>query len=86
MEAEHHDWHIVKSINVGDVLTTLAIAGTAFIWLSSVESRVATLSTQVENIKASQAAQTESLRREMTYLRGSVDKLNDKLDRLIERP
>lgn len=78
-------WHFDKRINVGEVLTTIALAGSVFIWLSSVESRVATLTTQVDSIKESQVAQTESIRREMTYLRGSIDKLNDKLDRLIEK-
>lgn len=83
MEQEH--WHLDKRLNVGHLLTTIVIAGSMFMWASNMESRIATITADVENIESNQANQTEALRREISYLRGSVDKLNDKLDRLIER-
>ena len=85
MDQPKEHWHLDKRVNVGHLLTTIIIAGSMFIWASNMESRIATISADVENLKDNQAIQTESLRREISYLRGSVDKLNDKLDRLIER-
>ena len=77
-------WHLDKRLNVGHILTTIIIAGSMFTWASGMEARMARLSTDVANIKSTQADKDEALRREMSYLRSSIDKLSDKLDRLIE--
>jgi cell division protein FtsB len=77
-----NSWHLDKRVNAGHILTTIALAVALFTWASSMQEKQAVTMTKVENIQANQALQTDALRKEITYLRGSIDKLNDKLDRL----
>jgi TolA-binding protein len=76
------NWHLDKRLNVGHFLTTITLTVGLFAWASSIQEKQAVTMTKVENIQANQSLQTDALRKEITYLRGSIDKLNDKLDRL----
>jgi hypothetical protein len=80
---EPQQWHLDKKVNVGHILTTLLLAASMVGWAMTLESRIAVLATEVEGIKTNETNQTETLRREMNYIRGAVDKVGDKLDRLI---
>lgn len=67
-------WHFKKEIQLGHLLTTVTVAISAVIYITKVEQRVAVIETQM-------VAQRDS----STLLRAQLDKINDKLDRLIER-
>lgn len=47
-------WHLDKTVSVSHILTTLAIAGSVFVWASKMEQRIVVLETRLEN--ASKAA------------------------------
>lgn len=74
MEPNPERWHLKKEIQLGHLLTTFTVAVSCVIYVNKVEQRVAVVEAQVE-------AQREGV----TLLRGQLDKINDKLDRLIER-
>ena len=67
-------WHLKKEIQLGHILTTFTVAISCIIYVNKIEQRVAVIEAQV-------AAQHESA----GLLRAQLDKINDKLDRLIER-
>ena len=67
-------WHLKKEIQLGHILTTVTVAVSCIIYVNKIEQRVAVIEAQV-------AAQHESA----GLLRAQLDKINDKLDRLIER-
>ena len=71
---ETNRWHLKKEIQLGHLITTFTVAISAMVYINKIEQRVAVVETQM-------SAQRESA----AILRGQLDKINDKLDRLIER-
>lgn len=67
-------WHLKKEIQLGPLITTFTVAVSAVVYINKIEQRVAVVEAQMQ-------AQRES----GAILRGQLDKINDKLDRLIER-
>lgn len=84
-ESPHESWHLDKRFNVGHLLSTIVLAGAMFGWASSMESRVAVLTAEIQSIRDASQNNQDAMLREMTYLRDNVQKLNDKIDRLIEK-
>ena len=67
-------WHLKKEIQLGHLITTFTVAIAAVLYINKIDQRVSVLEVQV-------SAQRDAA----TLLRGQLDKINDKLDRLIER-
>jgi len=67
-------WHLKKEIQLGHLLTTFTVAMSAVVYINKIEQRVAVIESQM-------VSQRES----STILRQQLEKINDKLDRLIER-
>ena len=67
-------WHMKKEIQLGHLITTFTVAIASVMYISKIEQRVAIMETQM-------ISQRESSQ----LLRGQLEKINDKLDRLIER-
>lgn len=67
-------WHLKKEIQLGHLITTATVAVAAIMYINKIDQRVTVVEVQV-------AAQRES----SVALRAQLEKINDKLDRLIER-
>lgn len=67
-------WHLKKEIQLGHLITTATVAVAAIMYINKIDQRVTVVEVQV-------AAQRES----SVVLRAQLEKINDKLDRLIER-
>jgi hypothetical protein len=67
-------WHLKKEIQLGHLITTATVAISAMVYVNKIEQRVAVVETQVLYQKETAAV-----------LRSQLDRINDKLDRLIER-
>jgi|GEM_PF-3701084 len=83
-EKESH-WHLDKKLNAGHLFTTLMIAGSMVIWAMNTETRIAELSVkidaatqQISNVEARTAVS-------MSNITDVINRIDDKLDRLIER-
>ena len=67
-------WHFKKEVQLGHLITTFTIAISAVIYINKIEERVSIVEAQITNQK-----ETGIL------FRMQLEKINDKLDRLIER-
>jgi len=70
---DYENWHLDKRVNVGHLLTTLVIAGGLFIWAMNTDSRITRL--EVRQEQSTRTAQE---------IKGELQILNRKMDRLIE--
>ena len=71
---EPERWHMKKEIQLGHLITTFTVAISCVVYINKIEQRVAVMEIQM-------IAQRDSA----ILLRNQLDKINDKLDRLIER-
>jgi hypothetical protein len=71
---EPEGWHLKKEIQLGHLTTTITVAVSAVIYINKIEQRVAVVESQVIYQKET-----------ADVLRNQLEKINDKLDRLIER-
>ncbi len=67
-------WHLKKEIQLGHLITTVTVAISAIVYVNKIEQRVAVVESQVNFQKETAGV-----------LRAQLDRINDKLDRLIER-
>jgi hypothetical protein len=74
MDEVSRGWHLKKEIQVGHLITTITVALSAVIYINKIEQRVAVIESQVIYQKET-----------ADVLRNQLEKINDKLDRLIER-
>jgi hypothetical protein len=67
-------WHLKKEIQLGHLITTFAVAISAVLYINKIEQRLSVVETQL-------LAQRES----SALLRAQLERMDAKLDRLIER-
>lgn len=67
-------WHFKKEVQLGHLITTFTIAISVVVYINKIEERVSIVESQMANQK-----ETGIL------FRLQLEKINDKLDRLIER-
>ena len=68
------NWHFKKEVQLGHLITTFTIAISAVVYINKIEERVSIVETQIMTQKENNS-----------LFRGQLEKINDKLDRLIER-
>jgi len=71
---ETERWHLKKEIQLGHLITTFVVAISAVLYINKIEQRLTVVETQV-------LAQRES----SALLRQQLERMDAKLDRLIER-
>lgn len=74
VQVDDNRWHMKKEIQLGHLITTFTVAISCVVYINKIEQRVAVMEAQII-----------SQRDSATLLRSQLDKINDKLDRLIER-
>lgn len=73
--SDHQErWHLKKEIQLGHLITTFSVALSAVFYINKIEQRLSVVETQV-------LAQRESA----ALLRSQLERMDAKLDRLIER-
>ena len=72
--ADQERWHLKKEIQLSHLISTAVIAISAVLYISKIEQRLSVVETQV-------IAQRES----SALLRQQLERMDAKLDRLIER-
>lgn len=77
-------WHLDKRVNVGHLLTTLAMAIAAFTWAGAMDRRVAVLEEKAATHVIDQRRQDEVLERAINAMREDMREVARKLDRLVE--
>lgn len=71
-------WHLDKNINVGHILTTLTLAGAFGVGVMNLNTRLSEQDLRIQyNEERIESVDDRTVK--------ALDKINDKLDRLIER-
>jgi hypothetical protein len=83
-DTESH-WHLDKRLNVGHVLTTLSIAGVMILWAMNIEGRIQSHDIQLTTIVEQMDRMDDRNIRSLENISEQINRINDKLDRLIER-
>ena len=73
-EHEKEPWHMKREIQIGHLIATIGVGVSAVFYIAKIEQRVAVVETQMDGQRDS-----------ANLLRLQLEKINDKLDRLIER-
>ena len=74
MEHDTQYWSLDKRINLSHIFTTAAMLVSLFVWGNKMDQRVTTLEANLENSRIS-----------MSALDTRLNRIEDKLDRLIEK-
>lgn len=78
-------WHLDRRVNVGHLVTTAMLAGSLVVWAMTIETRLAEHGVQITSV-AEQIERIEDRNNSnMIALTDVINRINDKLDRLIER-
>lgn len=78
-------WYLDKSVSVAHIISTLVIAGSAWMYIANMEKRIALLEQAVQNQKEVDSRQDAERAKLFESLRVDVKEVSGKLDRLIER-
>jgi hypothetical protein len=79
-ENRRRHWHLEKSISVGHIITTVAIAGSVLTWAMRMDTRVSVIETQI-HYSAEQQKRIESTGREgLNEIKASLIRIESKLD------
>ena len=74
VQVDDNRWLMKREIQLGHLITTFTVAISCVVYINKIEQRVAVMEAQII-----------SQRDSATLLRSHLDKINDKLDWLIER-
>lgn len=67
-DPEYRHWHLDRTLNISHILTTLAIAGSVFMYATSMDKRVAVLEEKI----TAQAQATQQSQQDIKALAGDV--------------
>lgn len=82
---EQQGWHLKKEIQLGHLITTLVVATSALWYVAKLEQRIAIIENQVVNQRDRDAMQDVRSAETQRMLTEQLNKMDAKLDRLIER-
>ena len=82
---DRQEWHIDKSISVGHMVSTMALAGALAGFVFSTNTKVEVVSSRVEFVEQRVARSETRQADDMAIIRASLRRLEDKLDRAVER-
>jgi hypothetical protein len=88
-------WHLDKRVNISHFIATILLAASIVKWGNTIENRISVLEAQkqqeseyfqreMQGMREEAVRSSELLRSEISRLRQSQDRINDKLDRIIE--
>lgn len=82
---DRQEWHIDKSISVGHMVSTIALAGALMGFVFSTNTKVETVQVRVDSIEHRMSRGEIRQADDMAIIRTSLSRLEDKLDRAAER-
>lgn len=84
MRAHHERWHLKKEINVGHMITTLIMAIGLVAWGSNMDRRLTRVEVSASDQSWTDQKQDIAIRDSALSLTTRLDRIDSKLDRLIE--
>ena len=78
-------WHLKREIQIGHIITTLTVAVSVVIYVGKIEQRLAVVESQIATQRERDERQDKVLAEAMARLGAQLERLDGKLDRLVER-
>jgi hypothetical protein len=85
MPPPQEPWHLKREIQLGHVITTVTVALSAIFYVSKLDQRIALVEQQLVNQHQRDNRQDEAVSDKTIALTRSLERMEAKLDRLIER-
>lgn len=73
-----------KTVNLGHIITTAAMIVSLFVWGSAIDRRLAIVEEKARTQATTDAHQDQTVQDAVILLRGELQHVADKLDRLLE--
>ena len=73
-----------KEIQLGHIITTLTVAVSVVVYVNKLEQRIAIIETQIASQRDRDERQDKQTDEAMRLLRAQLEKMDAKLDRIIE--
>lgn len=77
-------WHLKKEFQVGHIITSIVIAGSVLTYVNKIEQRLAIVETQLIQQRDRDERQDKITSESLAILRAQFDRIDAKLDRLLE--
>lgn len=77
-------WHVDKTISITHILTTITIAGSAFVWAGKQDNRITRLEEREKTQAEVDRRQDESRTNDMQYIRDAVREIRSDIKQLRE--
>ena len=78
-------WHLKREIQIGHIITTLTVAVSVVIYVGKIEQRLAVVESQIATQRERDERQDKVLADALVRLGAQLERLDGKLDRLVER-
>lgn len=78
-------WHLKREIQLGHLITTLTISVSAMFYVAKLEQRIALLEQLAVSQDKRDSTQDQHTNRSVELLHSQLEKMDAKLDRIIER-
>ena len=78
-------WQLTKAINIGDVISVVVALVISITYINNIDKKVDTQEIKIENLRDQISLQREDTRRMLVEVKDSMRRIDEKLDRLIER-
>ena len=82
---ENTHWTIKREVQLGHVISTILLAASAFGYITSMEKRIALIEDKFVTQKERDDRQDARFSENMGQMALKIDRMDSKLDRLIER-
>lgn len=81
---EHH-WHLEKTISIGHIITTIAIAGSVLTWAMRMDTRVSVVETQLHHAAEQQQRFESNSRDGMNEIKAALIRIEQKIDNKADK-
>jgi len=78
-------WQLTKAINIGDVISVVVALVISITYINNIDKKVDTQEVKIENLQEQISLQREDTRMMLLEVKDSMRRIDEKLDRLIER-
>jgi heme exporter protein D len=84
-ESPRDPWHLKREIQLGHVITTLTVALSAVLYIGRMEQRIALVEQHLRVQRERDERQDSAMQEKTLALSRQLERMEAKLDRLIER-
>ena len=78
-------WHLDRKVSITHIISTVMVIASLFVWGGGIERRIDLNAKDIEQVREMQNRNWQANKEAWRELKSSLNKMNNKLDRLIER-